>query len=57
MTHDQAMQVSDASRNRYSLTKWERNFIVGLRAKPVYYELSDKQERILKRITEKLNGV
>lgn len=55
MNRVQVKFVEDAIEKEDKLSEWEREFIDNLYHKPTDYELSEKQNQILNRITSKLN--
>lgn len=55
MNRVQISFISSAQDNEDLLTEWEVDFISSLAGKDEDYELSDKQNSILNRITQKIN--
>ncbi len=55
MNRVQQQFVEDAMENDYLLTDWERQFIDDLSNAPADYPLSDKQNAVLNRISQKIN--
>lgn len=55
MNRIQTKFVSDAMDYEERLTEWELQFINDLADKPENYELSDKQNSVLNRISQKIN--
>lgn len=47
--------ICDALDNDHMLSEWETQFINDLADKPDEYELSDKQNAVLNRISQKIN--
>lgn len=54
MNRVQLKFVEDAEQNGHLLTQWEQTFIDDLSRKDEGYELSEKQNEILNRISRKL---
>lgn len=55
MNRVQIKFIKDAIDQDYKLTEWEFNFVNDLASKDETYELSDKQNEVLNRISNKLD--
>lgn len=55
MNRIQIKFINDAQDNEHDLTEWEIDFINSLADKPENYELSEKQNTVLNRISQKIN--
>lgn len=55
MNRVQKKFICDALDNEHDLTEWESRFINDLADKPDDYELSEKQNEILNRISQKVS--
>ena len=53
----QVKRINEALDNLEHLNEWENGFINGLAAKDEDYEISDKQNHILNRISEKIGNI
>jgi hypothetical protein len=54
MNRVQIKFIEDAMDNPHHLTEWEQEFVHTLARKPDDYELSEKQNSVLNRISRKL---
>lgn len=57
MNRVQIKFIKDALDHEDHLTDWESQFINDLAVKPDDYELSDKQNAVLNRISDKVNRI
>lgn len=56
MNRIQKKFICDALDSEHMLSEWESQFINDLAERPDDYELSNKQNEVLNRISQKING-
>jgi hypothetical protein len=56
MNRIQKKFICDALEHEHMLSEWESQFINDLAEKPDDYELSKRQNEVLNRISQKING-